>query len=165
VFPALALSQSKGDPDVMDKPPKNPREAIVTRANWREIAVFGSIIALFVTGGYIFADKFLGLSKDISNNVAFFSLALSQFWHVFNMREDHENIWKNQVTRNKYIWGALAISITGLLAAYFIPGLNDVLSFQEMGTNIWLLIFGISLCPLITIQLYKWARHKQKNRG
>ncbi len=160
VFPALALSQGKGDPEVMNKPPKDPGEAIVTRANWREIAIFGSIIALFVTGGYIFADRFLGLSNDIANNVAFFSLALAQFWHVFNMREDHENIWKNQVTRNKYIWSALAISVAALLAAYFIPVFNKVLSFQELDINTWLLIISISLCPLITIQLYKWARHK-----
>jgi Ca2+-transporting ATPase len=167
VFPALALSVGKGDPEVMRKPPKDPEEPIVTNSNWKDIAGFGIIIAFFVTGGYLISENLLGNSSQVSNNVAFFTLALSQFWHVFNMRDDNEGVFKNQVTLNKFIWGALLICLLFLFGAYFTPGLRDLLSFEYMEISTWVLIFLLSLGPLVTIQSLKIIRcgkYKKKHQ-
>lgn len=165
VFPALALSVGRGDPDVMRKPPKDPEEPIVTRSNWKDIAGFGIIIAFFVTGGYLISENLLGNSTRVSNNVAFFTLALSQFWHVFNMRDDNEGILKNQVTLNKFIWGALLICLLFLFGAYFTPGLSDLLSFETLDISTWILIFALSLGPLVTIQSLKVIRYRRSKKG
>ncbi len=155
VFPALALSLSRGDPNVMKLPPRDPDEAILTRQNWIQIVLYGVILAVFISGAYFYSFFQMDLGKDISNNVAFFTLAFSQLLHVFNMRGSNEHIFINQVTTNKYVWQALALCFGVLFAAYFIPGLQNILSFQDMPAKAWVLIAITSLLPLITIQLIK----------
>jgi len=155
VFPALALGVGEGSPGVMKKPPKDPEEPILTRQNWIQVGLYGSILAICICGAYYFAHYVWEQPEEITNNVAFFSLAFSQLLHVFNMRESDEHIFKNQVTRNKYIWMALALCFSILFAAYFIPGIADVLSFQKLELRIWGLIVVTSLLPLIIIQVLK----------
>lgn len=155
VFPALALGISKGNPDIMEQQPKDPQEPIITRQNWLTIALHGLVLTVYITGAYFFAFSWWGLSEEVSNNVAFFSLAFAQLWHVFDMREPDEHFFDNQVTRNKYVWGAIAFCIAAIAAAYFIPAISDVLSFQDLQPRVWLLIAVSSLLPFVTIQTLK----------
>jgi len=89
----------------------------------------------------------------LCNNVAFFSLAFAQLWHVFDMREPVENMFNNQITRNKYVCWALIFCIAAIIASYFIPQINSVFSYQELDLKIWVLIGITSLLPLVTIQI------------
>jgi Ca2+-transporting ATPase len=143
----------------MARKPKDPQEALITKSHWLHIMLYGLIMAVCVTGSYVITLKFWQLGAQKANNVAFFALALAQFWHVFNMRENDENFWLNQVTKNKYIWLALLVSISGLAAAYFVPVLKRVLALQMLSLRAWFLIFVTSLAPLLIIQTYKLLRH------
>lgn len=155
VFPALALGVGEGNKNVMKLPPKDPREPIITKKNWIQISVYGFILAISVTGAYLYGHFVMETSKEINNNIAFFSLAFGQFFHVFNMREAEESIFNNQVTRNKYIWMALIFCITVLMAAYFIPVLAEILSFENLGLKEWIVIGISGLLPTIIIQTIK----------
>ncbi len=158
VFPALALGVGEGNPGTMKKPPKDPDEPILTKKNWTQIASYGVILTICISGAYFFAHYVWEQSEEVTNNIAFFSLAFAQLLHVFNMREADENFFNNQVTRNKYIWMALALCFSVLIAAYFIPQIADVLSFQELELRIWGLITITSLLPLIIIQIIKFIK-------
>lgn len=155
VFPALALGIGKGSPHIMEHPPKDPEEPIVSKDNWSTIALHGLVLAVSITGAYFFAYSHWGLSQEISNNVAFFSLALAQLWHVFDMREADEPFFDNQVTRNKYVWAALAFCLAAIAVAYSIPSVNSILSFQILEPRVWVLIGISSILPFITIQSLK----------
>jgi Ca2+-transporting ATPase len=162
VFPALALGVGKGNPGVMELPPKNPEEPIITRNNWQMIGGFGLVIAIVIVGAYFYGLFAWDLPKEKCNNIAFFSLAFAQLLHVFNMRESDEHMFINQVTRNKYIWWAVVLCIAALMVAYFVPTLHNVLSFEYLNMREWMLIGITSLLPLIIIQTYKEIRRKTK---
>ncbi|MEX2568334.1 MAG: cation-transporting P-type ATPase [Cyclobacteriaceae bacterium] len=155
VFPALALGVGEGNPGTMKKPPKDPNEPILTRKNWMQISLYGLILAICISGAYFYAHLVWEHSEEISNNVAFFSLAFAQLLHVFNMREGDEPIFNNQVTRNKFIWMALAFCLSAIGAAYFIPQIADILSFEKLEGRIWVLIVLTSVMPLMIIQVIK----------
>lgn len=155
VFPALALGIGKGSPGIMEHEPKDPNEPIINKKNWFMIASHGLVLTVFIVGAYFFASYYWGLSDAVCNNVAFFSLAFAQLWHVFDMREASEPIFKNQVTQNKYVWWAVSLCIIAIIASYFIPQINSVLSYQELDLKIWVLIGITSLLPLVTIQILK----------
>ncbi len=155
VFPALALGIGEGHPDVMNHPPNDKDKPIIPKEKWIQIGTYALVLAMAVTGSYLFAYFYWDLGKDICNNVAFFSLAFAQLWHVFNMRDNEENLFNNQVTRNKYIWMALAFCSAALVLAYVIPGIREILSFQILDFRTWVLIGITSILPLIVIQLIK----------
>lgn len=158
VFPALALGIGRGNSGVMDLPPKDPEEPIITKKNWTQIAVYGLIIAASVSGAYLYAHFVWESPEDITNNIAFFSLAFSQFLHVFNMRDGTEPFFNNQVTRNKYVWMAVALCFVTVIVAYFIPGLANVFNFQDLEMRVWVLIAIASLLPSVIIQLIKFIK-------
>lgn len=155
VFPALALGIGKGSDNIMKQKPKDPEEPIISRKNWQMIGLYGFIMTIFIVGAYFFSSQYWGLSAEASNNVAFFSLALAQLWHVFNMREADEPIFNNQVTQNKYVWAAITFCAIVIITAYLVPGISSILSFQDLQTKVWILIGITSLLPLLTIQTIK----------
>ncbi|MCF8229796.1 MAG: cation-transporting P-type ATPase [Bacteroidales bacterium] len=155
VFPALALGIGKGRGKVMEQPPKDPDEPILTKKSWTMISIYGAIIAVYTIGAYFFATYSMGVSKEIANNIAFFGLAFTQIFHVFDMRESDEKVFLNQVTRNKYVWMAVVFCAAALIAAYFIPGLNTLLSFQPMGLEPWLLVVAVVVASIGSIQVLK----------
>ncbi len=158
VFPALALGVGEGNEQVMKQPPKDPKEPIITKKNWIQIGIYGMIIGAAVSGAYFYGHFVWETSKEVNNNIAFFSLAFAQFLHVLNMREAKENVFNNQVTRNKYVWLAVIFCVAVLLGAYNIPVLAEVLSFESLGMKEWILIAVASFIPTVVIQLIKLLR-------
>ncbi len=155
VFPALALGVGEGDPKIMSRPPRDPREPLLTRRNWTSVVSFGLLITLAVLAAFAIALLwFQETYKDVVT-VSFLTLAFAQLWHVFNMRDPRSGIFKNEITRNIYIWGALAICISLLLLAVFLPVFALVLHLTAPDYKEWLLIVGMSLVPLVIGQVFK----------
>ena len=155
VFPALALGIGEGRENIMDDPPKDPEEPILHKKSWKAILVFGSIFAAIITGAYFYGYYVWDLSHEICNNIAFFSLGFSQILHTLDMRDSEENIFNNQVTRNKYVWGAIIFSLIVLIGIYFIPFFQNLLRLQPMEQKVWILIAIASLLPMGIIQFVK----------
>jgi P-type Ca2+ transporter type 2C len=165
VFPALALGLGKGPVDVMNHPPKDPEEPIMTRRNWISTGIGGLVIASCVIGIYFIAHFAIGFSESMCNSVAFFSLAIAQLLHVFDMRDDSEPVFNNQVTRNRYVWGALALCAAVLAAAYLLPAIRGVLSFRWMGLEGWLLVLASSFSTILVLQTVKGIRKLISDRS
>ncbi len=155
VFPALALGVGRGRKEIMKAPPKDPEESIITNLHWVAIVVYGVIIGAAVSGVYFYGYFQMNLSVLACNNVAFFTLAFSQLLNVLNMRDSGENIFINQITKNRYVWMAIALCAVALLAAYSVPGLNTLLSLQDMEPQVWRLIAIGCLIPAVLVQLAK----------
>ena len=149
VFPALALGLGEGDKRLMDRPPRDPEESILTRKHWMRIAGYGGVMTLSVLGAFYIAIFEIGLTNSQAVSVSFLTLALAQLWHVFNMRTSGTSRFYNDVTRNPWVWGALVLCV-GLiaLAVYFTP-LASVISVTDPGTSGWLVAIGASVIPVI----------------
>lgn len=165
VFPALALGVGKGPEDVMERPPKDPEEPIMTRENWIFTGIGGAVIASCVIGIYFIAHFALGLPESMCNSVAFFSLAIAQLLHVFDMRDNSEPVLNNQVTRNGYVWGALALCAAVLGAAYAIPAVRGVLSFQLLDLKGWLLVLASAASTVLILQAVKGIKKLISDRS
>ncbi len=155
VFPALALGVGKGDPSVMERPPREPDEAVVSRRNWFEIAGYGSMITLAVLGALAIAQIYFAFDEGRAVTISFLTLAFAQLWHVFNMRNTGTSVVRNEITRNPYVWGALGLCAALLFAAIYLPILSDALGVVEPGVTGWLIVAGMSALPLVTGQILK----------
>jgi len=150
VFPAFALGACEGSRDIMDRPPRDPAEPIMTRTRWTELGMYGILISVatigaFVIGGSMYAG---GMGTDEVVTMSFLTLAFAQLWHVFNMRELTSGIVRNEVTENAYVWGALGLSALLVIGAVYLPGVSLALSTAPIGLESWLVVLGMSLLPL-----------------
>jgi Ca2+-transporting ATPase len=84
--------------------------------------------------------------------VSFLTLASAQLWHVFDMRGARESLFRNDVTRNPWVWGALALCFAFLLAASHLPVLAGVLALHPIGRAGWWLVLGFGVAPVVAVQ-------------
>ncbi|MHA1553076.1 MAG: HAD-IC family P-type ATPase, partial [Alphaproteobacteria bacterium] len=152
VFPALALGTIEADNDVLARAPRNPREPILTARQWRSIVIHGLTISV-VTLAALAAAVAFSLSGDEITTMCFFTLALAQLLHVFNMRNWREGFLVNQLTRNRYVWLALLICLIILAAAILEPHLGEVLHIAPLPGKAWVTIVALSCVPLVLRQL------------
>jgi len=154
VFPALALGMGEGDEGIMRKPPRDASASILSRSHWFGIAGYGGLITLTVLGSLWAAQAVLGLDAGGAVTVSFLTLAFAQLWHVFNMRADDAGFINNEITRNPYVWGALALCVVILLGAIYLPGPALVLAIVPPSAEAWGLVLGASFVPLVGGGLY-----------
>jgi Ca2+-transporting ATPase len=161
VFPAFALGASEGEADVMERRPRNPKEPLLPKRQWIAVVTYGATITVATLVAFGLAMQVLGLNSDRAVTIAFLTLAFSQIWHVFNMRDPGTNLFRNEVTRNPYVWAAIALCIVLILSALYLPGLSSILGLHPPGANGWWLALSFSFIPLVAGQIAKtisWRR-------
>ncbi len=153
IFPALALGMGRGQDGIMKQPPRTPDEPIITKKLWISINIYGLSITLAVIGVTVYAHFVMELSAKVVNNMAFFTLVLAQLFNVFNIPHRHVSFFKNEVTTNLWVWGAIGLSLLIMLIAYYIPLLKLVLSLTTLSKEQFTIIglFGISALVLTQI--------------
>jgi Ca2+-transporting ATPase len=165
VFPAFALGLGRGDENVMTKPPRDPRESIVTRDHWILMAVLGASITVATLGAFSLSLLWLGLDTGPSVTVAFLTLALAQLWNVFNMRDPGAGLIRNDVSRNPYVWGAIAFSVGLIGLALLLPPLAGILQLDPPGAAGLTLATAASLVPLVLGQAWITLRFRLSSNG
>jgi Ca2+-transporting ATPase len=155
VFPALALGLGKGEKDIMNQAPKNPKEPIINRRDWYNTVLYGLCISIAVLGIVVYADYSLKLPSKTINNLAFYTLVLAQLFNVFNMPKDSESFFKNEVTSNMWVWMALVLSMTITFGANLIPPLAEALSLNPLSFEQLTLTFLFALGSLVLAQVIK----------
>jgi Ca2+-transporting ATPase len=164
VFPAFALGVGEADRQVLQRPPRDPKKPIVTRALWIQIVAHGVMITLAALGALFIARSWLALDGEAAVTVSFLTLALAQLWHVFNMRDPRSGMLWNSITRNAFVWAALALSAGMLLAVTYTQAAAEILHLHRPDAHTWLLILAMSFVPVVIGQVgievaalqYKW---------
>lgn len=166
VLPALALGVCEGSPDIMQRPPRNMNEPILDRKRWSTIFFYSIVIGAMSVGAVFFSHLTVHKTElwnpELCNNILFFTLIFSQLLHVLNMGGNHSSFLRSEVFRNKYVWGAIALSITILLCMYTIEPVRKILSIYEMSKYDWLISIGAALISLLIIQIGKKLKIAQQ---
>jgi Ca2+-transporting ATPase len=155
VFPAFALGVGAGDDNILGRPPRDPAKPILTRSIWILIVVNGLAITGSTLGGFLIARNWLSLEGDAALTVSFLTLAFAQLWNIFNMRDPGAPMIRNDITRNPYVWGALALCTGLLLLAVYVPVLADPLHLTDLGPGPWSLVIALSFLPVVVAQAGK----------
>ena len=166
VFPAFALGASEGSENILQRPPRDPKKPMVTRALWIAIVLHSLSISASTLGAFVLAQIYLGMTSEAAVTVSFLTLAFAQLWHVFNMRDPRSGLIRNEITRNKYVWGALLLSIGLLMLVLFVPVAADALDLRMPTLEAWLLTLGMSLLPLALgqiLEITSAVRHRESH--
>lgn len=155
VFPAFALGAGEGEADVMERQPRDPKEPLLPGRQWVAIVAYGAGITAATLVSFMLSITTLGLTPDRAVTISFLTLALSQLWHVFNMRDVGTRFLRNEITRNGYVWAAIVLCLGLLLGAVYVPGLAEILSLSAPSAGGWWLAISLSLGPWAIGQVAK----------
>ena len=156
VLPALALGMNATPRDIMRQQPRDARQDIIGRNDWLDISGFALAITLATLAALIYTHYYLGLSHEIANNMAFYTLILSQLLQVFSLPQS--NFFRNEVTRNPYIWWAIVAGVLITLLVYSLPLTRSALQLVELPGELYAYMLAFSLVPTLLIQSYRLLR-------
>ncbi len=148
VFPALALGVGEGDPGVMKRPPRPAAEPLLPRRHWYTIVASGAYISAATLAVVYLSHTVMQVEPAVAVTMSFMTLAGAQLVHVFNMRDARAGLARNDVTRNRYVWAAIALCAGLLVMAVYVPLLQGVLDTSPLTAQQWLIVVGFSLTPV-----------------
>jgi Ca2+-transporting ATPase len=151
-LPALSLAMEPGEKDVMRRPPRNPDEAILSRAFLGRILFFGTLITASTLGAFIWAQ---GAGADRARTIAFMTIAIAQILHLGNARSRHPVLQLMRIFANRYAIGAVAVSIGLQLATAAIAPLAALLHLVPLSWTDWVVVFALAAVPAVVGQATK----------
>jgi len=156
--PALALGVDPADPGIMKELPRPREEGVITRSMWAANLFTGVIMAVgtllvldaSLPGGLIEGSGNLRYAQTMAfNTVVFFSLFV-----VFNARSDKQSALVGLFS-NKWLWGAVLLSIVLQAAVIYIPFLQQAFSTVSLSPGDWLLCAAVASSVLWLRELSK----------
>ena len=157
IFPGLALSMEPAEPDIMDRPPRDPDEAIIGGRDLKRMAFESGIIGLGTLGAYLFGIKRYGVGAAAST-LAFNTLTMNELAHAYSSRSPYRNVFGGSNLRpNPHLTKAI-LGMGGLQALVsYLPGTRRLLGTTPLGPADLLVIAGGVLLPLVINEYTKPA--------
>ena len=163
--PALALGLEKGDPDVMDRPPRPVSEPIINREMVAGIVVQTVAITASVLGGFL-----LGLGRypeqlAWAQTMAFTVLSVSELLRAYTSRSEHFGLHQIGVFSNRYMQWAVAASLIIIVAVVYLPFLNVFFDTRPLDLADWAVMAPLILLPSLAAEINKWVLRVRGQRG
>ncbi len=165
--PALALGTEKGDPDIMDQPPRPADEPIINRFMWFGIAIQTIAITAVTLTAYLLGLKLHEGMPDqqiFAETMAFVTLSASELFRAYTARSERYPILKIGLFNNKNMNYAVLVSLALLLAVIYLPFLNTIFHTTPLGWEQWEVLLPLLLVPSVAAEAVKyWISRKRKD--
>jgi len=154
-LPALALSVDPHSKNIMERKPRKPGEHIISKAMIYRMVFVGMIMMV----GTLAVFKLYGPEVNLlyAQTMAFTTLMMFQMFNVLNCRTDDESLFSVGMFSNKYLIGAIIISVLLQVAVIYTP-----LSFFFKTVPLSLMDWGyavlVSSSVFVFVEVFKLAR-------
>jgi len=160
IFPGLALSLEPAEPDIMDRPPRDPNEKIISGPDLRRMTFESGIIGLGTMGAYLYGLKRYG-NNAAASTMAFNTLTLNELAHALSSRSKYRNVFcGQQLPTNPHLKRAI-LGMAGMQAVVsVVPAFRRLLGTTPIGlVDLAVIAAGVVL-PLIVNESTKPAPPK-----
>lgn len=166
--PALALGIDPTAPDVMQRTPRSLKDKVIDGEMWFSIFFIGAIMAIVtllaldwrLPGGLIEGTGTL----DLARTMAFTTLVFAQLFNTLNCRSDESSAF-DRIFTNRYLWGAIALSVILQIAVVHLPFLNGAFGTVPLPLSDWLICIGLASFVLWSDEIKKVVERKIRGRS
>lgn len=160
-FPALALGLERGEPDIMDRPPRKASDGIFAGGLGVGIAYQGVLIAVITLASYVIGHCMEvghfawphGISDD-GMTMAFLTMNMCEILHSFNMRSQRRSIF-TLPGHNKLLWVAMLAALVLTTIVLEVPAIAAAFGFTPVGWNEYAVALGLAILVVPIVELVK----------
>lgn len=171
-LPALALAVEPAEPDVMSKPPFNPRENIFARGlGWYMVRIgiiFAIITIILMQWAYTYTQSGGGdpnLSPERWKTMVFTTLCLAQMGHALAVRSDTRLTLELNPFSNPYVLGAVSLTTVLQLLLIYVEPLRSFFGTHFLDPIELAICFGFSALMFVWIEAEKLFIRWYKTRS
>lgn len=160
-LPAIAIGMEQPEGELLDQPPRDPKQGILTKRFLRDILIQGGLIAVCTM--YAYQTGLTQGNDAVASTMAFATLTLARLFHGFNCRSSH-SIFHLGLLSNLYTVMAFEAGVLLLAAVLFIPGLQILFAAADLSLE-QLAVVGIgAFLPTVVLQMWKVLRELRRGR-
>ena len=153
--PALALGLEKGDPDIMNHPPRSPKESVINRNMAIGIGVVGVVDAVAILGVFYLALQRYPDQLMAAQTIAFVTLCSSELIRAFTARSEYHSVFSLGVFSNRWMVWAVGVSFLLVLLVVYVPFLRPFFDTVPLGFEDWLLMLPFFFASPLAMELLK----------
>jgi magnesium-transporting ATPase (P-type) len=153
---ALALAFEPPEGAVMNRPPRAPKEPLLTRyLIWR--IIFVSLILFLGTFGLFLFQRKMGASLELARTIAVNTLVVFEIFYLLNARFLLDfSLTRNGLFGNGYALAAvIGVTCFQMLFTYF-PPLQHLFHTEAMSLHTWGYVVMIALSVVLLVELEKF---------
>lgn len=153
---ALTLAIEPAETNVMQRPPRDPQEPLLSRLLlWR--ILFVSLIMLAGTFGLFVLAMQAALPVEAARTLAVNTVVLFQIFYLLTARYLSASVlnWRG-LSGNPVIWWASALLVLLQLAFTYLPPMQMLFHTAALDVNQWLWSAGVASSVLVLVELEKW---------
>jgi Ca2+-transporting ATPase len=158
--PALALGLERGDPDIMDRPPRPPKEPVINRRMARGIVVQTIAITAAVLAAYVLGLNWGNGGLGLARTMTFVTLSASELVRAYTARSERYPLLRLGIFSNAYMQYAVGASLLLLLAVVYLPFLQPIFDTMPLSLREWGAITPLLFVPAVVAEIYKWLEHR-----
>lgn len=161
IFLGMMLAFEPKEPDIMRKPPQNPKLPIMTG----DVVIRTLYVGLLLVGGVFGLFKYAlaqGASLAEARTVATTMLVMGEFFYLFNCRSLTRSMFSIGVFSNPWIWIGCALMIATQLLFIHAPFMNQMFHSAPMPLIEWEEILGVCLLISVVVGAEKYIRFGRK---
>ena len=163
--PVAALGWGRGDGRDLERAPRPRGTTLLGPFDGLRLGVLGLTVAGASLLAMIFAHHVLNLAPTEVRTTAFLALGIGQLVSIFSVRDPRSRPLRNDLSRNLWLWLALAIGAGLLFASVRLPALRALLETADPGTPGWIVAGVAGLTPFVAGQLMLlWSAQRERGR-
>jgi len=157
-LPALALSVEPADSNVMNRPPRHPKESIFAHG----LGIHAIWVGILMAGIVLSVQKWSIVTGHAHwQTMVFTVLCLTQLGHVMAIRSERESLFTIGLFSNKHLLGAVLFSFSFQMATIYVPFLNPIFKTQPLSLNELVITLCLSATVFWAVEAEKlWKRRR-----
>ena len=159
---AMALGVEPAEKNMMNRPPRSPKEPILNKRGILMILMLGGYIGLMTI---LLFHYYLNSSNPakvvIAQTVAFTGIIILEKMNVFNFRSLRQPLLKIGLFSNPWIILSWASMIGLQVCAVYVPFLQHMLHTAPLALSDWGIILGCALPIFVVGEAYKYITYKK----
>jgi Ca2+-transporting ATPase len=156
-LPGLTLAAEPEERGIMQRPPRRPKESIFAHGMWQHMVWVG----LAMGAVSLFAQAWaIHLGSAHWQTMVFTVLTLAQMGHVWAIRSERESFFRQGLTSNLPLLGAVALTFLLQLGTIYIPILNPIFNTAPLTAGELLSCLLLSTVVFLAVEVEKWMRRR-----
>ncbi|MFB6276762.1 MAG: HAD-IC family P-type ATPase [Halothece sp.] len=148
VFPSLGLALEAPESNILDQPPRDPTESILSQSDYQRIGLEATVLSVSALGAYGYALTRHGPGPRAST-VLFMGLTIAQVLNALNARSTQPSLFGGERRPdNPYLDAAIIGSLVLQLLPLFFPPLRQLLKLGPLDPLDAIVIAGCALLSL-----------------
>lgn len=164
-LPAIALGVDPGDPDIMDRKPRDPKESVFTR----DVKVYLSVVPVMMTVlllfGYFYYQPWRGVvdGRDMlveARTQLLTAMILMELANAVSARSIRYPVLKVGLFKNKYLWYAILSSMALQLFVLYTPGVQSLFQISAPEPIDWAFAVAFTAIVFSSLEIGKYVAGK-----